>query len=415
MADVRALTKSLVIRELVELLGFENVRMLADTVAVFPANIDEVSAVMKLATEHKLIVHPVGSATKPWGTHVDAHLTLHTKRLTGVLEHSWGDLTATVAAGATWQQMQTALAQHGQRVALDPLHPAFATVGGVLATNDSGPLRLRYGSLRDLVLGMTIVLADGTIARTGGKVVKNVAGYDLPKLLTGSFGTLGIITEATFRLHAVPQHTARFTIESPEIAHLADLMSAVLKHQLSLERMQLRNGELAFALDLELASVPEVLTQQEAMLRTLADPLAVLPAAPEAFHARDGLFTHRGATTLKVTALPAKLAALVTGFAQLNAQPDVTCHCVADPVGIVTARLLITHEYGDKLLAEIVNDLRERLASTGGTVTVLERGGLPLEVDPWGPPPPSLSVMRAIKQEFDADRLLNPGIFVGGI
>lgn len=414
MPDIRSLIEEPVLQEFVALLGESHVRELGTAIALFPASTEEVSAVMKLSAQHKLVVRPVGSGTKPWGAPVDAHVLLHTKRLTGVLEHSWGDLTATVAAGTTWQQMQDVLAQHGQRVALDPLQPKFATAGGVLSTNDSGLLRMRYGSLRDLVIGMTIVLADGTIARTGGKVVKNVAGYDLPKLLTGSFGTLGIITEATFRLHGVPQHTSAFTIESQEIAPLADLMSAVLKNGLSVERMQLRNGSLAFVLDVQLASLPEVLIEQESKLRGLAGALGVEAAEGTVFDAREALF-REDSMTLKVTSLPAKLAALVAGFAQLNSMPDHTCYCVADPVGIVTASLKIANEYEPKLLAELVTDLRDRLAAHGGSVTVLQRGALPAEVDAWGPAPAAISVMRSIKQEFDAERLLNPGIFVGGI
>ena len=108
-------------------------------------------------------------------------------------EHAWQDMTCTVEAGCTWAAMQAELARHGQMVALDPLWPERATVGGIVATNDSGALRLKYGGLRDLIIGMTVVLADGTIAKSGGKVVKNVAGYDLHKLMTGSFGTLGVI------------------------------------------------------------------------------------------------------------------------------------------------------------------------------------------------------------------------------
>ncbi len=111
-----------------------------------------------------------------------------------------------------WSNMQSSLAKPGQFVALDPLWPDRATIGGIVATNDSGSLRLRYGSLRDLIIGMTIVLADGTIARSGGKVVKNVAGYDLHKLMTGAFGTLGIITEVCFRppLHSQARQASRF-------------------------------------------------------------------------------------------------------------------------------------------------------------------------------------------------------------
>ncbi len=142
-------------------------------------------------------------------------------RFDRVLEHTWQDLTCTVQAGCTWQSLQDALAQHGQFVALDPLWPERATVGGIIASNDSGSLRLRYGSLRDLVIGMTVVLADGTVAQVGGKVVKNVAGYDLHKLLIGAFGTLGVITEVTFRLHAIPRHTAQLHCRRAERAQPA--------------------------------------------------------------------------------------------------------------------------------------------------------------------------------------------------
>jgi glycolate oxidase FAD binding subunit len=404
-------------RALEEIVGAGHIQTLANgKIEVTPASTEEVSEILRVCSQLKLAVHSCGGDTKAaWGKASAANIRVSTKRLTGVLDHSWGDLTATVGAGTTWQDMQATLAKHSQRVALDPLFPSSATVGGVLATNDSGLLRLKYGSLRDLVLGMTIVLADGTIARTGGKVVKNVAGYDLPKLLTGSFGTLGIITEATFRLHGLPQQTAAYTIESPEIAPLADLMSAVLKNGLSVERMQLRNGTLAYALDIELASLPEVLATQAETMRELASALVVSSAASEAFSARNRLFEHRGPTMLKVTALPVKLAGLVAGFAQLNALPDHTCFCVADPVGIVSAQIVIANEDASERLSDVVTDLRARLAPSGGSVTVLERGALPLDIDPWGPPPASINVMRAIKHEFDPDRLLNPGIFVGGI
>ena len=122
-------------------------------------------------------------------------------------------MTCTVEAGCCWESMQSELKRHGQMVALDPLWPDRATVGGIVACNDSGALRLKFGGLRDLIIGMTIVLADGTIAKTGGKVVKNVAGYDLHKLMTGSFGTLGVIAEVNFRLHPVEEHVRTWTAD----------------------------------------------------------------------------------------------------------------------------------------------------------------------------------------------------------
>ncbi len=136
-------------------------------------------------------------------------------------EHAWQDMTCTVQAGCSWAAMQDQLQQHGQMVALDPLWPERATVGGIVACNDSGALRLKYGSLRDLIIGMTIVLADGTIAKSGGKVVKNVAGYDIHKLMTGSFGTLGVIAEVNFRLHPLEEHARTWTASLPDRAECA--------------------------------------------------------------------------------------------------------------------------------------------------------------------------------------------------
>src|ERR1035437_7507740 len=177
-----------------------------------PKKTEEIPAIARYANQHSLAIEITGASTKrSWGNPIQPNpvtadiLLLDPTHLTGVVSHSWQDLTATVAAGTPWATMQRTLAQHNQQVALDPLWPETATIGGIIATNDSGPMRLKYGSLRDLIIGMTIVLADGTIAKSGGKVVKNVAGYDLHKLMTGAFGTLGAIAEVTFRLHPISQ------------------------------------------------------------------------------------------------------------------------------------------------------------------------------------------------------------------
>src|SRR5437016_5088162 len=153
--------------------------------------------------------------------------------MTEIIEHAWADLTVSVQAGCTIQRLQETLSQHGQRLALDPLWPEKATVGGVLSTNDSGALRLRFGALRDLIIGVTIALPDGTLASSGGKVVKNVAGYDLPKLVTGAFGTLGIITRAVFRLHPLPLNSRSFSVATANAEEAQQIILAIQDSKLA--------------------------------------------------------------------------------------------------------------------------------------------------------------------------------------
>src|SRR5205823_12678707 len=165
----------------------------------------------------------------------------------------------------------------------DPLWPGRATIGGILATNDTGPLRARFGGLRDLIIGVTLVLPDGTVARSGGKVVKNVAGYDLPKLAIGSFGTLAVITQAVFRLHPLPHATRTFTFAAPALEPLCELALAIQGSQLAFVSLQLRAGRSAEpALDVGFEGTQAGGdSQQDELLRLAASRARVDPPRAE--------------------------------------------------------------------------------------------------------------------------------------
>ena len=375
-----------------------------DSLIVAPANRDELARTLRTAHAQGVTVAPYGAGTKQgWGYPDRSALRLETRRLNALREHTWQDMTCTVEAGCTWSELQTRLAAHGQFVALDPLWPDRATVGGVIATNDSGSLRHRYGSLRDLVLGMTVVLADGTIARTGGKVVKNVAGYDLHKLMTGAFGTLGVITEVSFRLHAIPQQTRTLTLAATDAALLCELMRHLLDSQLSTQAIQLASGSGGFHLDVQLASLPEVLETQTTALNTLAQRLNLCATAADAtvWNLRQDLFEAAGCIVVKATMLASDIESFVTAVHALEGRS------VTQAVGLAMAAIPAGASAG-------ITALRQRLEAAYGSLTVLQQPS-PAELDPWGTVPDSLPLMRELKRRFDPKGILNPGRFLGGI
>ncbi|GAB3056197.1 FAD-binding oxidoreductase [Virgibacillus ainsalahensis] len=178
----------------------------------------DISKVLTYANENNKTVNVVSGGTKRGygGMMEQADILLSLAKYKGIVEHSVGDLTLTVSPGTTLKEITDELAKHGQRVALDTSWPEIATIGGIVSSNDSGAKRLLYGSARDLVIGMRIVYADGRVIRTGGKVVKNVAGYDMNKLFVGSMGTLGVISEITIKLRPLPKYEGLFLMGFPD-------------------------------------------------------------------------------------------------------------------------------------------------------------------------------------------------------
>lgn len=354
-------------------------------VMVEPADERQTASVLRCANQAGLGVVPCGGATKlDWGNPPrTADVVLTTRRLNQVMEHAWADLTVTVEAGCTIAELQRTLAQHGQRLAVDPLWPERATIGGILATNDSGALRLGYGSLRDLIIGITLALADGTVASSGGKVVKNVAGYDLPKLATGSLGTLGVITRAVFRLHPLPHNTRTLTVPVQDAAAMQRVVSAILGAQLAPAAIQARNGNV----DILLEGTKDGIASQEAAIRELG---MVREGSPAVWNARQELWPPGDGAIVKFTTLPSRISAASASFSRF----------VIQATGIGYARF-----DGD------IHQLRTTIERDGGSLVVLGQSKL----DAWGSPGDALPVMRAVKEQFDPKGTLNPGRFVGGI
>jgi glycolate oxidase FAD binding subunit len=375
-----------------------------NTFSIAPAGTEEIAAVLRCANRNSITVAPYGGGTKQsWGNRIHPSLILHTHRLSTVREHTWQDMTCIVEAGCTWSSMQSLLAKHGQFVGLDPLWPDRATIGGIAATNDSGSLRLKYGSLRDLVIGMTIVLADGTIARTGGKVVKNVAGYDLHKLMTGAFGTLGIITEVTFRLHSIPRHVQSFTIPSGDVEPIGQLLMKILDSHLSTQSLQLRSSLSGFNLDVRLATLPEVIRDQASSLSKLAQSVQLEAAEsdPDVWNSRQKHFDQTDDLVVKATILPSDISQIAATIHTLGGMS------VTQATGIMTASI-------PAAASNQLERLREKLETIGGSLTVLHQSA---HASPVASTVPSdtLPLMRELKHRFDPNRILNPGRFLGGI
>ena len=409
-------------------------RMIAE-----PGTAEDLAACLRWARGAGLKVTPRGGGTKMgWGNPPAAcDLLLSTARLDRVGEHAWADMTVIAEAGCRVADLQQALAEHGQHLALDPLWPERATIGGILSTNDSGTLRLRYGSLRDLVIGITVALPDGTLARSGGRVVKNVAGYDLAKLFTGALGTLGVIVQAIFRLHPLPRETRSLTFSGTPAA-LEQLLLSILASRLVPTGLQLRAAPGGAQLDVRFAGTAAgILAQvdQVDQLRRLAAPAASSGAPADA---PDDVWTSHQAIwdgpgpaprrlVAKLGVLPSRIAAVCALIEREATARSLAWRMVMQGVGAGYVRL--EGDDGDEpALRAALLALREELAGGGGTKSggggkpgggTIVALGCPLAVkrglDVWGPASDAQPLMWRIKQRFDPDGTLSPGRFLGGI
>jgi glycolate oxidase FAD binding subunit len=402
-----------VMPHLAAIAGAEHTHLSNESIAVSPSDAQQIAAILRLARENGLEVEPAGSGTKlSWGNPAAPHIRLHMERMNAVREHSWQDMTCGVEAGCSWHAMQTQLARHGQMVALDPLWPRRATVGGIVATNDGGALRIRYGGLRDLIIGMTVALADGTIAKTGGKVVKNVAGYDLHKLMTGSFGTLGVITDVNFRLHPLEAQARTWSAEAADPLQFEAPLRTLLNSHIIPSGVQLRMDSEICALDIREAATSTCLDEHSVQLTNFFGPISVREASEIVWQARQEIFEHAGATVLKMSLLPSKICSIFSLLRQWSATDDVATSAVAQCNGLVNVAI----DAAPDASISLIDRLRHELRDSGGSVIALQLpAGMRGRLDAWGCDSNALPLMREIKRRFDPDRILNPGRFVGNI
>jgi glycolate oxidase FAD binding subunit len=391
-----------------------------------PGGVDQLSEVLVACAEAGLTAVPRGDGSKiDWGGRPSAvDVIVDTGRLAGIREHSAGDLVVTVGAGTPLRALQAALGRAGQRLALDP-GSAEATVGGMLASNEAGPLAHTYGLPRDLLIGVQFVRADGTVARSGGKVVKNVAGYDLGKLLCGSYGTLGVITEATFRLHPLPicqTYLIRSVYTPSEVDELVgDLLDSTL-------------APTAIEVDLPPPVDRPVPRQRDLTGPNGSGTLAVLfegsaLGAPARAHAAAeqigghvcpperrpqwwGRYPFEpGDIGLRLSVPVADLPAAIYALSDVAGAPVP----VRGSVGMGLVHAALPGDLPVERVAGILEAVRTVLIARGGFCVVLNAPEpLRAELDLWGPVP-GISLMRRVKERFDPQRLLSPGRFVGGI
>ena len=416
MGSTTALTLEQGLARLASIVGRDHVSQSDDagqTIKVAPADAQQIAEVLRFANSNHLAVMPSGNGTKlEWGNRVASEIELSLKRLCAVREHAWQDMTCTVGAGCTWEAMQARLQAHSQMVALDPLWPDRATVGGVVACNDSGALRLKFGGLRDLIIGMTVVLADGTIAKSGGKVVKNVAGYDIHKLMTGSFGTLGVIVEVNFRLHPLEQHARTWTASiSGQVERFREPLRALMNSQIVPSSVQMRVSEQECAMDIRVASLPECLDEYGPRIRQMFGGFAVNESTEDVWVTRQRLFENNDLLILKVSVLPDDICPVSAELHRWSSG-STEISVVAQATGLMTVAIASTAE----VALDLLNRLRESVGASGGSVVVLRAPNqLRGSIDGWGSDRGSVTLMREIKRRFDPNRILNPGRFVGNI
>lgn len=391
---------------------------------------EQVSVVLALASEESLAVVPRGS-----GSTLDlgfpparADIVLDVRGLDRVVDYNPDDLTASVEAGLTARGLAARLAERRQLLPIDPPGVASRTVGGLVATAAHGPLRARYGTLRDLLLGVRFVQADGVVTWGGARVVKSVTGYDVPKLMVGSLGTLGVLCELTLRLHPQPEVEGSRLLAFDALEAAAAFVATVLDSSLEPSRVEFlngaalrrlgRGGQTPAAVAISVGSVEAAVRAETAAIEVVARQAGGKsePLPTEFWQTYASMMMDaRHVLVLHVSGLPSQLAATVRSVERVVAEltpgePGVIAGSAAfGTVDVFLSRSAVP------VTGRLVERVRGAMEEFGGHA-MLRRAPADVRrhVDPWGPVEPGpLALMQALRDEFDPRRVLNPGRFVG--
>ena len=447
-------------RRVCELVGEENVAPSSEVdayavdgkipkVVAFPNNADAVSSLLAFANKAGLSVIPRGSGTKMavGGIAKRLDVLVSLVNLNRIVEYEPADLVVTAEAGLRLGELQKTVAKNKQRLPLDPPYADAATLGGAVCSNSSGPMRYRFGSCRDLLLGVRVALPSGAIMKSGGKVVKNVAGYDLKKLYIGSLGTLGVVTELTFRLYPLPESEKTFIASFRDMKSAADLAGRILGSDLLPYAIEALNPgaarvvadetgvqlvETSYVIVVGFGDVDESVRKQLSTIEELAKTSGASDSIVlDGAHQEKVWNTIRNLARSMDTRDPRLVACKVNvpisrGLEALDALERLAARrgymCVASSHagnGLVHFYLWaepMTHAAEVDDLARVITEARDLTSQFDGTL-IVERCPPQIKdlVDVWGPTRTDFQLMRAIKSQFDPAGILSPGRFVGGI
>ena len=391
-------------------------------------SVEGVSRLLALARGEGLAVAPRGSGSSLALGNPPRRLdvVLDLARLSAITDYVPEDMVASVEAGLPLATLAGRLAERGQMLALDPIGGSSRTIGGILAANASGPLRTRYGTGRDLLLGTRFVQADGTITWGGARVVKSVTGYDVPKLMVGSLGTLGVIVGATLRLHPLPPASRSWFIDLHAREAAESFLAGLGDSTLEPDRVVLVNAGARHALGhtnhdlavlVSIGSVDEAVLSQGAALARLAGA-----HGGEVRSLRSSDWGNLGAALaglveLKLSCEPARLVFWLAELERLSSRLGLPASIVAQAANGCLQAALDGPVAGVTLHEHLLRPLRDGLGPEGGSLVVGRASAdLKTHFDVWGPISlESLAIMTRLKREFDPDGILNPGRFVGGL